>query len=210
MPLPLRRLHHVAIIASDYRRSLQFYTDVLGLTLRAEHYRADRQSYKADLALDDTYVVELFSFPPPPPRPSHPEAAGLRPLAFEVDNIDDAVRHLETADAGIANFHLTFLFRLAVYLGIRPNRETYVEGRYFDLLEGIFTEEVPLHGRYLNADDSRVMARLTKMTFANMSLFAFSHTERSAILGHVLDFYRLHLPGFPELKSLEVLRALFE
>ena len=122
----------------------------------------------------------------------------------------DAVRHLETADAGIANFHLTFLFRLAVYLGIRPNRETYVEGRYFDLLEGIFTEEVPLHGRYLNADDSRVMARLTKMTFANMSLFAFSHTERSAILGHVLDFYRLHLPGFPELKSLEVLRALFE
>ena len=97
----------------------------------------------------------------------------------------DAVRHLETAD-------------------------TYVEGRYFDLLEGIFTEEVPLHGRYLNADDSRVMARLTKMTFANMSLFAFSHTERSAILGHVLDFYRLHLPGFPELKSLEVLRALFE
>ena len=121
-----------------------------------------------------------------------------------------AVRHLDTADAGIANFHLTFLFRLAVYLGIRPNRETYVEGRYFDLLEGIFTEEVPLHGRYLNADDSRVMARLTKMTFANMSLFAFSHTERSAILGHVLDFYRLHLPGFPELKSLEVLRALFE
>ena len=107
MPLPLRRLHHVAVIASDYRRSLQFYTDVLGLTLRAEHYRADRQSYKADLALGDTYVVELFSFPSPPPRPSHPEAAGLRHLAFEVDNIDDAVRHLETADAGIANFHLT-------------------------------------------------------------------------------------------------------
>ena len=51
MPLPLRRLHHVAVIASDYRRSLQFYTDVLGLTLRAEHYRADRQSYKADLPL---------------------------------------------------------------------------------------------------------------------------------------------------------------
>ncbi|ETK08481.1 hypothetical protein T231_12835, partial [Tannerella sp. oral taxon BU063 isolate Cell 6/7/9] len=58
MPLRLRRLHHVAVIASDYRRSLQFYTDVLGFTLRAEHYRADRQSYKADLALGDTYVVE--------------------------------------------------------------------------------------------------------------------------------------------------------
>ena len=122
----------------------------------------------------------------------------------------DAVRHLESADAGIANFHLTFLFRLATHLGIRPNRETYAEGRYFDMMDGIFTDEVPLHGHYLSPDDSRVMARLTRMTFANMSLFAFSHTERSAILGHVLEFYRLHLPGFPELKSLEVLRALFE
>lgn len=122
----------------------------------------------------------------------------------------DAVRHLETADAGIANFHLTFLFRLTVYLGIRPNRETYAEGRYFDLIEGIFTDEVPLHGRYLSPDDSRVMARLTRMTFANMSLFSFSHRERSAILGHIIDYYRHHLPGLPEFKSLEVLRALFE
>ena len=95
MPLRLRRLHHVAVIASDYRRSLQFYTDVLGLILRAEHYRAERQSYKADLALGDTYLVELFSFPSPPPRPSRPEATGLRHLAFEVDDIDDAVRHLD-------------------------------------------------------------------------------------------------------------------
>ena len=122
----------------------------------------------------------------------------------------DAIRHLESADTGIANFHLTFLFRLAAHLGIRPNRETYAEGRYFDLLDGTFTDEEPLHGRYLGREDSRVMARLTKMTFANMSLFAFSRTERSAILSHILDFYRLHLPGLPEFRSLEVLRALFE
>lgn len=96
MPLPLRRVHHVAIICTDYPRSLHFYTHILGLTLRAEHYRPDRQSYKADLALGDTYVIELFSFPSPPPRPTHPEAAGLRHLAFEVDNLDHALRHLQS------------------------------------------------------------------------------------------------------------------
>ena len=95
MPLPLRRLHHVAIIATDYRRSLHFYTHILGLTLRAEHYRAERQSYKADLTLGDTYLIELFSFPSPPPRPSYPEAAGLRHLAFEVDNIEASSRYLD-------------------------------------------------------------------------------------------------------------------
>ena len=90
MPLPLRRLHHVAIIATDYRRSLHFYTHILGLTLRAE-----RQSYKADLTLGDTYLIELFSFPSPPPRPSYPEAAGLRHLAFEVDDIEASSRYLD-------------------------------------------------------------------------------------------------------------------
>ena len=95
MPLPLRRLHHVAIIATDYRRSLHFYTHILGLTLRTEHYRPERQSYKADLTLGDTYVVELFSFPSPPPRPSYPEAAGLRHLAFEVDDIEASSRYLD-------------------------------------------------------------------------------------------------------------------
>jgi glyoxylase I family protein len=83
--LKLKRVHHIAIICSDYRRSLNFYTKVLGMNLLAEHYRPEQQSYKTDLALGDHYVVELFSFPTPPPRPSHPEAAGLRHLAFAVD-----------------------------------------------------------------------------------------------------------------------------
>ena len=66
--LQLNKVHHIAIICSDYRRSLEFYTCVLGLHVLAEHYRAERQSYKTDLALGEDYVVELFSFPSPPPR----------------------------------------------------------------------------------------------------------------------------------------------
>jgi glyoxylase I family protein len=83
----LRGLHHVAIICSDIAVSRRFYLEVLGLTLLAEHYREARDSWKLDLALPDGTQVELFSFPAPPPRPSRPEARGLRHLAFAVDDV---------------------------------------------------------------------------------------------------------------------------
>lgn len=97
--LHLNRIHHIAIIASDYNRSKKFYTEVLGLTILREVYREERQSFKLDLALNGQYVIELFSFPHPPPRPSRPESAGLRHLAFEVDDIDSVVTMLK--DKGI-------------------------------------------------------------------------------------------------------------
>lgn len=93
--MKINKVHHVAIICSDYERSLNFYTDILGLRVLAEHYREDRKSYKTDLGIGDNYVVELFSFPSPPPRHSRPEAAGLRHLAFEVDDIEASVAELE-------------------------------------------------------------------------------------------------------------------
>lgn len=89
------RAHHVAAICSGYGRSKRFYTQVLGLAVVAETYRADRQSYKLDLRVPGGTQVELFSFPDPPGRPTYPEACGLRPLAFEVDDIGAAVAHLE-------------------------------------------------------------------------------------------------------------------
>jgi glyoxylase I family protein len=85
----LKRLHHAAIIASDYARSRHFYVELLGLRIVAENYRAARDSWKLDLALPDGGQIELFSFPAPPPRPSYPEACGLRHLAFAVDDVDD-------------------------------------------------------------------------------------------------------------------------
>lgn len=85
--LQLNKIHHIAIICSDYQKSKAFYTTILGLTIVQEIYREERQSYKLDLALNGNYVIEIFSFPNPPQRPSKPEAAGLRHLAFEVDDI---------------------------------------------------------------------------------------------------------------------------
>ncbi len=94
--MKLHRLHHAAIICSDYPRSRQFYVEWLGLRVVAEAFRAQRQSYKLDLALPDGTQLELFSFPNPPARPSYPEACGLRHLAFSVSNLNASVAHLQS------------------------------------------------------------------------------------------------------------------
>ena len=91
----LNRIHHISIICSDYERSKIFYTETLGLKIIREIYRQQRQSFKLDLSLNEEYIVELFSFPSPPQRPSRPEAAGLRHLAFEVNTLDDAIESLK-------------------------------------------------------------------------------------------------------------------
>ncbi|MFJ2603074.1 VOC family protein [Pantoea agglomerans] len=97
--LQLTAIHHIAIIASDYQRSKAFYCDVLGFRLMGEYYREARNSWKGDLALQDRYTIELFSFPEPPARVSHPEACGLRHLAFTVPDVAAAVATL--ADKGV-------------------------------------------------------------------------------------------------------------
>jgi glyoxylase I family protein len=93
--LPLKRIHHIAIICSDYQKSKYFYTEVLDLEVVQEIYRKERDSYKLDLKVGNEYQIELFSFPDPPARPSSPEAAGLRHLAFEVDDLEAAIRDLD-------------------------------------------------------------------------------------------------------------------
>ena len=92
----LQSIHHAAIICSDYPRSKAFYTEVLGLRVVAENYREARRSWKLDLALPDGGQIELFSFPGAPPRPSRPEAQGLRHLAFVVTDVQVWIAHLES------------------------------------------------------------------------------------------------------------------
>ena len=90
----LHAVHHIAIICSNYEKSKHFYTNTLGLTIVREVYREQRQSYKLDLALNGVYIIELFSFPNSPARPSRPESCGLRHLAFSVNNIQESVAAL--------------------------------------------------------------------------------------------------------------------
>ncbi|CAM3526489.1 glyoxylase-like protein [Flavobacterium saliperosum S13] len=114
--LQLNKIHHIAIICSDYEKSKHFYTQILGLEVLQEVYREERQSHKLDLALNGNYIVELFSFPNPPQRVSRPEAVGLRHLAFEVDDIEAArafllSNHIEAETIRVDEYtHKRFFF----------------------------------------------------------------------------------------------------
>ncbi|MHC1685358.1 MAG: VOC family protein [Clostridiaceae bacterium] len=92
--MKLNKVHHVAIICSDYEKSKNFYVNILGLEVKQEVYREARKSYKLDLSVNGNYQIELFSFENPPKRVSYPEAAGLRHLAFEVDDIESSREEL--------------------------------------------------------------------------------------------------------------------
>lgn len=94
--IQIKRLHHIAIICSDYEISKKFYTEILGFKIEKETFREERKSYKLDLSLNCNYLIELFSFPNPPKRNTRPESSGLRHIAFEVDNIEESILLLKS------------------------------------------------------------------------------------------------------------------
>ncbi|SEM51340.1 glyoxylase I family protein [bacterium A37T11] len=102
----LQGVHHLAIICSDYVRSKKFYTEILGFEVLKEVYRQERDSYKLDLSMNGQYVIELFSFATPPPRPSRPEACGLRHLAFKVSDVAGAKKALESCGVVVEDIRI--------------------------------------------------------------------------------------------------------
>ena len=126
------------------------------------------------------------------------------------DYLYESIHLLEYADKGIANFHMVFLLGLLHHLGIFPNMESHRVGYYFDMLNGVFTDHIPMHRHYLNKVESAFFSRLLRISFENMSLYGFSRQERVRIIHRILEYYRLHLPDFPEIKSLSVMQSLFD
>ena len=131
--------------------------------------------------------------------------------------ICDSLQWLDTAEAGYANFHLTFLMRMSRFVGFYPNLSlTPVpspngEGSdmFFDLREGRFCNSAPTHRDFLQPDDARRIHTLMRMDFPTMHLYRLSRQDRNRIVDVLLHYYRLHLPQFPELKSLSVLQELW-
>lgn len=118
---------------------------------------------------------------------------------------------LDECRSGFANFHLVFLMRLSRFLGLYPNLDGYSEGDYFDLQNACFTPLKPLtHSNYIGPQEASRLTTLMRMNYDTMHLFGMSRTERARCLTLLNEYYRLHLPDFPVLKSLEVLKELFD
>lgn len=125
------------------------------------------------------------------------------------DYIRSSLLWLDLCQSSFSNFHLVFLLRLTRFLGFYPNVEGYANGCFFDLLNGRFTPTVPNHPYYIKEDEAAALPRLLRMNYRTMQLFRFSRAQRGRVLDVIQGYYRLHVPGFPGLKSLDVLREVF-
>ena len=102
------------------------------------------------------------------------------------------------------------VLRFSRFLGLYPNLENYNNGDYFDLLNACFTAKKPFHSSFIQSDDASRLVNLMRMNYETMHLFAMSRVERNRCLLIIIDYYRLHLPEFPPLKSLDTLKELFD
>lgn len=123
--------------------------------------------------------------------------------------LERSLEWLDTAEQGFSNFHLVFLLRLTRFLGFAPNIRHTSSACYFDLRGSQFTEVQPAHTDFLPPADAAFIPKLMRMGYANMHVFRFNGNERSRLLEYINRYYRLHIPNFPELKSLAILKELF-
>lgn len=120
-----------------------------------------------------------------------------------------SIRVLEVMEKNYANFHIVFMVGVSRFLGFYPDSGSYRRGRYFDMLNGVFTDYRPPTAPFLNPDESRIFFNLLRMNYENMALFALSRHERKIVIDRILDYYRIHLNRLPEIRSLDVLHDLF-
>ena len=126
------------------------------------------------------------------------------------DYLEHSIMWLDGQQERFANFHLVFLLRLTRFLGFYPNLDDYKDGDYFDLRESVFMPMPPVHRDFLHPEEAQKVQLMMRMDFPTMHLFRMSHQERNRLLEVSLKYYRLHLPDFPEMKSIEVLQALYQ
>ena len=121
----------------------------------------------------------------------------------------NSLQWLDRSQKGLSNFHLVFLIRLTRFIGFWPNSKGYMPGMVFDMRDGSMENILPSHGQYLSPEESAFLPLLLRMDYASMHLFHFSRQQRARVLNVLVDYYRMHIPEFPEMKSLDVLRTLF-
>lgn len=123
--------------------------------------------------------------------------------------IENSVRWLDACESGFANFHIIYMLHLTRFIGFYPNLDDDSDAAFFDMRAGCFVSHVPVHSDFLKPDEACKIRMLMRLNYTTMRLLSLSRSERSRIVDVVLQYYRLHQPGFPEMKSLPVLMQLF-
>jgi len=126
------------------------------------------------------------------------------------DFLEQSIVCFDKCTNGTGNFHLIFLLQFSKFLGFAPNVENYDENGFFDLKNGAICNESPLHTFYLSQEETKIFVQLLRFNFSTMHLLKLSRTQRHTILEQILLFYKLHLPEFSNIKSLEVLKQIFD
>ena len=123
--------------------------------------------------------------------------------------VANSIEWLDGQKNNFANFHLVFLMRMSRFLGFYPNLDDYAAGNYFDLRESVFCVSPPVHHDFLFPHEASKMQLMMRMDYPTMHLYQMSHQERNRLLEVAMTYYRLHLPDFPEMKSVGVLQELY-
>ena len=123
--------------------------------------------------------------------------------------IEQAVQLLEEMPGNVANFHICFLYHLGGHLGIQPNVESYSQGYWFDMTDGVFVPATVQGHQHLPPQEAQVIHLLSRMTFANMGVFKFSREERNRMLDVIINYYHLHNAAIGTLRSPDILKQLF-
>lgn len=121
----------------------------------------------------------------------------------------DAVQRLDDASSGVANFHLKFLVELSRHLGFYPSGE-YREGDYLDIREGCFIGSMPLSGDAMSVENSRILAQVMAADFDSLATVQLNRTSRDGFLMAMLDYFDFHLDSVHTIRSVEILRAVFD
>lgn len=125
------------------------------------------------------------------------------------DFVADSLKWLDEARSQYANFHLVFLIRISRFLGFYPNVTDYHEGDWFDLRNASFVSSSPNHNDCVDQEESRHIQTIMRMNYNNIHLFKMSRHDRQRLLEVLVHFYQIHIPNFPEMKSLEVLSTIY-
>ena len=123
--------------------------------------------------------------------------------------VENSVMWLDTCVSSFANFHIVFMLHMTRFVGFFPNTDERHDCPYFDLRGGCFIPHAPAHGDFLKPDEAGMIQLLMRLNYTTMRLLSLTRSERNRIVDVILYYYKLHLPEFPEMKSLPVLKELF-